>query len=142
MSAILESIPYFIEFGVGVAAAPETFGGGLSVSALALSKAAGKKAARKAVSKALQKAATESVMTGSKKGLSLTAAKQLYRNTYNDMLKSGATKAAKEMGAKETAKIVAKTTPQSIIGYSVVFKYLYVFLPKKLFSHTINQTPY
>lgn len=116
LSAILESIPYFIEFGVGVAAAPETFGGGLSVSALALSKAAGKKAARKAVSKALQKAATESVMTGSKKGLSLTAAKQLYRNTYNDMLKSGATKAAKEMGAKETAKIVAKTTPQSIIA--------------------------
>ena len=116
LSAILESIPYFVEFGVGVAAAPETFGAGLSVSALALSKAAGKKAARKAVSNALKKAATESVMTGSKKGLSLSAAKQLYKSTYDDMLKAGATKAAKEVGAKETAKIVAKTTPQSIIA--------------------------
>lgn len=116
LNAILESIPFFIEFGVGVAAAPETFGGSLSVSALALSKAAGKKAARKAVSKALSKAATESVMTGSKKGLTLSAAKQLYKSTYDDMLKAGAGKAAKEVGAKEAAKIVAKTTPESIIA--------------------------
>ena len=116
LNAILESIPFFIEFGTGVAAAPETFGGSLSVSALALSKAAGKKAARKAVSKALSKAATESVMTGSKKGLTLSAAKQLYKSTYDDMLKAGAGKAAKEVGAKETAKIVAKTTPESIIA--------------------------
>ena len=116
LNAILESIPFFIEFGTGVAAAPETFGGSLSVSALALSKAAGKKAARKAVSKALSKAATESVMTGSKKGLTLSAAKQLYKSTYDDMLKAGAGKAAKEVGAKEAAKIVAKTTPESIIA--------------------------
>lgn len=116
LNAILESIPFFIEFGVGVAAAPETFGGSLSVSALALSKAAGKKAARKAVSKALSKAATESVMTGSKKGLTLSAAKQLYKSTYDDMLKAGAGKAAKEVGAKEAAKIVAKTTPESIVA--------------------------
>lgn len=116
LNAILESIPFFIEFGVGVAAAPETFGGSLSVSALALSKAAGKKAARKAVSKALSKAATESVMTGSKKGLTLSAAKQLYKSTYDDMLKAGAGKAAKEVGSKEAAKIVAKTTPESIIA--------------------------
>lgn len=116
LNAILESIPFFIEFGTGVAAAPETFGGSLSVSALALSKAAGKKAARKAVSKALSKAATESVMTGSKKGLTLSAAKQLYKSTYDDMLKAGAGKAAKEVGAKEAAKIVAKTTSESIIA--------------------------
>lgn len=116
LNAILESIPFMVEFGVGVAAAPETFGSSLSASAFALSKTAGKKAARKAVEKALKKAATESVMTGSKKALALSSAKQLYKTTYDDMVKSGAGKAIKEVGGKEAAKIIAKTTPESIIA--------------------------
>ena len=114
LNAILESIPFFVEFGVGVAAAPETFGGSLSVSGLALSKAAGKKAARKAVQKAVKEAITQDVMTGVKKGISKTAIKNIYDTTYNSMLKAGATKAVKEVGAKEAAKVVAKTTPKSI----------------------------
>ena len=59
MSAILESLPFFAEFGIGVAAAPETFGGSLSLSAAALSKAAGRKAARKAIQAEIKKLATE-----------------------------------------------------------------------------------
>ena len=114
INAALNSIPYMIEFGVGVGAEGATFGGSTAVSAGALSKAAAKKAARKAVEKALKEASTESLMTGTKKALSLTAAKGIYKNTQKSIIESGAKGAIGELGIKESAKIIAKNTPKDI----------------------------
>lgn len=55
LTAILESVPFMVEFGVGIVGAGETFGGSLAASGAALTKAAGKKQQEKLLQKLFKK---------------------------------------------------------------------------------------
>lgn len=139
LNAIFESLPFFAEFGIGVAATPETFGGSLSVSALALSKAAGKKAARKAIQAEIKKLATQSTMTGIKKNITGATTKKLYNEAMQKYVGRIAAKAVGEVGGKEALKIVAKTTPKSIYAANFGSKPLTYMTAKNTIGGAIDR---
>ncbi|MCD7739970.1 MAG: hypothetical protein LUH11_01285, partial [Candidatus Gastranaerophilales bacterium] len=116
LDTLMTCIPYAAEFGISLATLPEGVGGAGFAKMLAT--AASKKAARKAVEAAVKEAAVESTMSGVKKTVSLSAAKNIYKTAQNDFLKQGITKAAVkgmgEVGALKTAGLALKATPGSL----------------------------
>lgn len=108
---------YLAEFGIGLALVPEA-GLGLASIGKTLTTIGGRKAARKAVESALKEAALKSAApAAAKKTVSLSAAKQIYRDT---LAKTTGTRALANVGLKEGAKEVAKGLPRAI-GTSAAF---------------------
>lgn len=108
---------YLAEFGIGLALVPEA-GIGLASIGKTLTTIGGRKAARKAVESALKEAALKSAApAAAKKTVSLSAAKQIYRDT---LAKTTGTRALANVGLKEGAKEVAKGLPRAI-GTSAAF---------------------
>lgn len=117
VNAILTSIPYLEEFGIGLLTTPE---GGVGLASLGktISSIGAKRAARKAVQAELTKAALKSAAPAAvKTTVPLSTAKQIYKDTLK---KTTLTQAAKEMTVKEVAKEAVKATPAAI-GTSAKF---------------------
>ena len=108
---------YMAEFGLGLAAVPEA-GVGLASIAKTLTTIGGRKAARKAVESALKEAALKSAApAATKKTLSLSAAKQIYKDT---LAKTTGTKALVNVGLKEGVQATLKGLPRAV-GTSAAF---------------------
>ena len=108
---------YMAEFGLGLAAVPEA-GVGLASIAKTLTTIGGRKAARKAVESALKEAALKSAApAATKKTLSLSAAKQIYKDT---LAKTTGTKALANVGLKEGVQATLKGLPRAV-GTSAAF---------------------
>ena len=108
---------YMAEFGLGLAAVPEA-GVGLASIAKTLTTIGGRKAARKAVESALKEAALKSAApAATKKTLSLSAAKQIYKDT---LAKTTGTKALANVGLKEGMQATLKGLPRAV-GTSAAF---------------------
>lgn len=117
LDATRTGLGYLAEFGLGLAAVPEA-GIGLASIGKTLTTIGGRKAARKAVESALKEAALKSAApAAAKKTVSLSAAKQIYRDT---LAKTTGTRALANVGLKEGAKEVAKGLPRAI-GTSAAF---------------------
>lgn len=116
VNAILTSIPYLEEFGIGLAASGE--GVGLASLGKTLSGIGGKRAARKAVEVALKEAAIKSAAPAAvKTTLPLSAAKKIYKDT---LAKTTTTQALKNVAAKEALKETGKALPH-VVGSSAKF---------------------
>lgn len=117
LDATRTGLGYLAEFGLGLAAIPEA-GIGLASIGKTLTTIGGRKAARKAVESALKEAALKSAApAAAKKTVSLSAAKQIYRDT---LAKTTGARALANVGLKEGAKEVAKGLPRAI-GTSAAF---------------------
>ena len=117
LDATRTGLGYLAEFGLGLAAVPEA-GIGLASIGKTLTTIGGRKAARKAVESALKEAALKSAApAAAKKTVSLSAAKQIYRDT---LAKTTGTRALANVGLKEGVKEVAKGLPRAI-GTSAAF---------------------
>lgn len=110
-NALYESIPFAVEFGLGL------WGGG-SGTAYSLSQKGARLAARKAFKEVLRKELAE----GTEKSV-LSAArnvyKDVYKNTYSQALKGGAARGIKELGAKESLKVIGKQFPKDALRATV-----------------------
>ena len=110
VNAILTSIPYLEEFGIGLAASES--GVGLASLAKTISTIGGKRAARKAVEKALKDAAIKSAAPAAvKTTVPLSAAKSIYRNT---LAKTSTAAALKNITAREALSATGKALPQAV----------------------------
>ena len=110
VNAILSTIPYLEEFGIGLAASGE--GVGLAALGKTLSTIGAKKAARKAVEAALKEAAIKSAApAAAKKTVSLSAAKKIYKDT---LVKTTGAKALANVGAKAALKETGKALPSAV----------------------------
>lgn len=110
VNAILSTIPYLEEFGIGLAASGE--GVGLAALGKTLSTIGAKKAARKAVEAALKEAAIKSAApAAAKKTVSLSAAKKIYKDT---LVKTTGAKALANVGAKTALKETGKALPSAV----------------------------
>lgn len=110
VNAILTSIPYLEEFGIGLAASES--GVGLASLGKTLSTIGAKRAARKAVETALKEAAIKSAApAAAKKTVSLSAAKKIYKDT---LVKTTGAKALANVGAKEALKETGKALPSAL----------------------------
>lgn len=111
VNAILATIPYLEEFGIGLAASAE--GVGLASLGKTLSTIGAKKAARKAVEAELKKAALKSVAPAAiKTTVPLSAAKKIYKDT---LVKTTGAKALANVGFKEGLKETAKALPSAVV---------------------------
>lgn len=111
INAILATIPYLEEFGIGLAASGE--GVGLASLSKTLSTIGAKKAARKAVEAELKKAALKSAAPAAiKTTVPLSAAKKIYKDT---LVKTTGTKALANVGLKEGLKETAKALPSAVV---------------------------
>ena len=116
VNAILASIPYLEEFGIGLAAAGE--GVGLASLGKTLSTIGAKRAARKAVEQSLKAAAIKSAAPAAvKTTIPLSAAKKIYRDT---LTKTTTTQALRNVGTREALTATAKSLP-SVVGSSAKF---------------------
>lgn len=117
LDAIRVGAGYMAEFGLGLAAVPEA-GIGLAAIGKTLTTIGGRKAARKAVESALKEAALKSAApAATKKTLSLSAAKQIYKDT---IAKTTGTKALANVGLKEGMQTTLKGLPRAV-GTSAAF---------------------
>ena len=110
VNAILASIPYLEEFGIGLL----TSGGGVGLASLGktITGIGAKRAARKAVETALKEAAIKSAApAAAKKTVSLSAAKKIYKDT---LAKTTGAKALANITAKEAVKETAKALPSAV----------------------------
>lgn len=110
VNAILTSIPYLEEFGIGLL----TSEGGVGLASLGktLTGIGAKRAARKAVETALKEAAIKSAApAAAKKTVSLSAAKKIYKDT---LAKTTGAKALANITAKEAVKETAKALPSAV----------------------------
>lgn len=111
VNAILATIPYLEEFGIGLAASAE--GVGLASLGKTLSTIGAKKAARKAVEAELKKAALKSAAPAAiKSTVPLSAAKKIYKDT---LVKTTGAKALANVGLKEGVKETAKALPSAVV---------------------------
>ncbi len=111
INAILATIPYLEEFGIGLAASGE--GVGLASLSKTLSTIGAKKAARKAVEAELKKAALKSAAPAAiKTTVPLSAAKKIYKDT---LVKTTGAKALANVGLKEGLKETAKALPSAVV---------------------------
>lgn len=111
VNAILATIPYLEEFGIGLAASAE--GVGLASLGKTLSTIGAKKAARKAVEAELKKAALKSAAPAAiKSTVPLSAAKKIYKDT---LVKTTGAKALANVGLKEGLKETAKALPSAVV---------------------------
>ena len=111
VNAILATIPYLEEFGIGLAASAE--GVGLASLGKTLSTIGAKKAARKAVEAELKKAALKSAAPAAiKSTVPLSAAKKIYKDT---LIKTTGAKALANVGLKEGLKETAKALPSAVV---------------------------
>ena len=111
VNAILATIPYLEEFGIGLAASAE--GVGLASLGKTLSTIGAKKAARKAVEAELKKAALKSAAPAAiKTTVPLSAAKKIYKDT---LVKTTGAKALANVGLKEGVKETAKALPSAVV---------------------------
>lgn len=110
VNAILATIPYLEEFGIGLAASAE--GVGLASLGKTLSTIGAKKAARKAVEAELKKAALKSAAPAAiKSTVPLSAAKKIYKDT---LVKTTGAKALANVGLKEGLKETTKALPSAV----------------------------
>lgn len=110
VNAILATIPYLEEFGIGLAASAE--GVGLASLGKTLSTIGAKKAARKAVEAELKKAALKSAAPAAiKSTVPLSAAKKIYKDT---LVKTTGVKALANVGLKEGLKETTKALPSAV----------------------------
>ena len=111
VNAILATIPYLEEFGIGLAASAE--GVGMASLGKTLSTIGAKKAARKAVEAELKKAALKSAAPAAiKSTVPLSAAKKIYKDT---LVKTTGAKALANVGLKEGLKETAKALPSAVV---------------------------
>lgn len=111
VNAILATIPYLEEFGIGLAASAE--GVGLASLGKTLSTIGAKKAARKAVEAELKKTALKSAAPAAiKSTVPLSAAKKIYKDT---LVKTTGAKALANVGLKEGLKETAKALPSAVV---------------------------
>lgn len=111
VNAILATIPYLEEFGIGLAASAE--GVGLASLGKTLSTIGAKKAARKAVQSALKDAALKSAAPAAiKSTVPLSAAKKIYKDT---LVKTTGAKALANVGLKEGLKETTKALPSAVV---------------------------
>lgn len=112
VNAILATIPYLEEFGIGLAASAE--GVGLASLGKTLSTIGAKKAARKAVEAELKKAALKSAAPAAiKSTVPLSAAKKIYKDT---LVKTTGAKALANVGLKEGLKETTKALPSAVVS--------------------------
>ena len=122
LNSIAESVPFAIEFAVGLGAIPATGGGSSTLSMQALSKIASKKAAQKAIQNEIKRLSVESTMTGVKKNISGATTKQLLNQAMKDYALGGASQTAKimsEAGAKTTLSTILKNAPKDAMRATV-----------------------
>ena len=122
LNSIAESVPFAIEFAVGLGAIPVTGGGSSTLSMQALSKIASKKAAQKAIQNEIKRLSVESTMTGVKKNISGATTKQLLNQAMKDYALGGASQTAKimsEAGAKTTLSTIFKNAPKDAMRATV-----------------------
>ncbi len=122
LNSIAESVPFAIEFAVGLGAIPVTGGGSSTLSMQALSKIASKKAAQKAIQNEIKRLSVESTMTGVKKNISGATTKQLLNQAMKDYALGGASQTAKimsEAGAKTTLSTILKNAPKDAMRATV-----------------------
>lgn len=111
VNAILATIPYLEEFGIGLAASAE--GVGLASLGKTLSTIGAKKAARKAVEAELKKAALKSAAPAAiKSTVPLSAAKKIYKDA---LVKTTGAKALANVGLKEGLKETTKALPSAVV---------------------------
>lgn len=111
------SLPYLAEFGAGLATTES--GVGFAALSKTLSTIGARKAARAALKTALKDAAIQSTMTGVKKQLPLSAAKNIYKTTAAkmtsaDMFTNVGLKTALKEGVKATPNIVTSSAKMSL----------------------------
>lgn len=112
VNAILTSIPYLEEFGIGLATSES--GVGLASLGKTITTIGGKRAARKAVETALKEAAIKSAAPAAvKTTVPLSAAKKIYKDT---LAKTTTTQALKTIGAKEALKETGKALPHAVVS--------------------------
>ena len=110
VNAILTSIPYLEEFGIGLATSES--GVGLASLGKTITTLGGKRAARKAVEKALKEAAIKSAAPAAvKTTVPLSAAKNIYRNT---LAKTTTAAALRNVTAREALSATGKALPQAV----------------------------
>lgn len=110
VNAILSTIPYLEEFGIGLAASAEVVG--LASLGKTLSTIGAKKAARKAVEAELKKAAIKSAAPAAvKTTVPLSTAKKIYKDT---LINTTGAKALANVGVKEGLKETAKALPSAV----------------------------
>lgn len=110
VNAILTSIPYLEEFGIGLATSES--GVGLAALGKTLGTIGAKKAARKAVEAALKEASIKSAAPAAvKTTVSLSAAKKIYKDT---LINTSGVKALANVGAKEALKQTGKALPKAL----------------------------
>lgn len=110
VNAILSTIPYLEEFGIGLAATTEAVG--FASLAKTLSTIGAKKAARKAVEAELKKAAIKSAAPAAvKTTVPLSTAKKIYKDT---LINTTGVKALANVGVKEGLKETAKALPSAV----------------------------
>lgn len=122
LNSIAESVPFAIEFAVGLGAIPATGGSSSTLSMQALSKIASKKAAQKAIQNEIKRLSVESTMTGVKKNISGATTKQLLNQAMKDYALGGASQTAKimsEAGAKTTLSTILKNAPKDAMRATV-----------------------
>ena len=122
LNSIAESVPFAIEFAVGLGAIPVTGGGSSTLSMQALSKIASKKAAQKAIQNEIKRLSVESTMTGVKKNISGATTKQRLNQAMKDYALGGASQTAKimsEAGAKTTLSTILKNAPKDAMRATV-----------------------
>ena len=122
LNSIAESVPFAIEFAVGLGAIPVTGGGSSTLSMQALSKIASKKATQKAIQNEIKRLSAESTMTGVKKNISGATTKQLLNQAMKDYALGGASQTAKimsEAGAKTTLSTILKNAPKDAMRATV-----------------------
>lgn len=110
VNAILTSIPYLEEFGIGLATSES--GVGLASLGKTITTLGGKRAARKAVEKALKEAAIKSAAPAAvKTTVPLSAAKNIYRNA---LAKTTTAAALRNVTAREALTATGKALPQAV----------------------------
>ncbi len=110
VNAILTSIPYLEEFGIGLATAE----GGVGLASLGktITTLGGKRAARKAVEKALKEAAIKSAApAAAKTTVPLSVAKGIYRDT---LAKTTTAAALRNVTTKEALSATGRALPQAL----------------------------
>lgn len=110
VNAILTSIPYLEEFGIGLA----TSEGGVGLASLGktITTLGGKRAARKAVEKALKEAAIKSAApAAAKTTVPLSVAKSIYRDT---LAKTTTAAALRNVTTKEALSATGRALPQAL----------------------------
>lgn len=112
VNAILTSIPYLEEFGIGLATSES--GVGLAALGKTISTIGAKKAARKAVEAALKEAAIKSAAPAAGKStVPLSVAKGIYRDT---LARATTSTAVKNISVKEALKETKKALPNAVVS--------------------------